>query len=149
MPASSNKPWKTPAAAKPVADRSQGILLDSSVIIAHFRGKLDLFQLISPDEPLFMPLVALGELLKGALKSADPAKHQAKITALLKVVAVLNPDSATAGHYAAVSVALEAKGQPVPENDLWIAAVALELEMPFATRDAHFDRIDGLAVIQW
>lgn len=69
--------------------------------------------------------------------------------ALLKVVAVLNPDSATAEHYARASVALEAKGQPIPENDLWIAAVALELDMPLATRDAHFDRIDGLDVIKW
>jgi tRNA(fMet)-specific endonuclease VapC len=149
MVASSNRRWKTPVTSKPVADRSQGILLDSSVIIAHFRGKLDLFQLVSPGEPLFIPLVALGELLKGALKSANPGKHQDKIAALLKVVAVLNPDSATAEHYARASVALEAKGQPIPENDLWIAAVALELDMPLATRDAHFDRIDGLAVIKW
>ena len=85
-----------------MADRSQGILLDSSVIIAHFRGKLDLFQLVAPGEPLFMPLVALGELWKGALKSADPPKHQAKIKALLKIVAVLNPDSATAEQYVPV-----------------------------------------------
>jgi len=132
-----------------VADRSQGILLDSSVIIAHFRGKLDIFQLVAATEPLFMPLVALGELWKGTLKSADPAKHQGKITDLLKVVAVLNPDSATAVHYAQASVALDTIGQTIPENDLWIAAVALELEMPLATRDAHFDRVMGLSVIKW
>lgn len=132
-----------------MADRSQGILLDSSVIIAHFRGQLDLFQLVAPSEPLFMPLVALGELWKGALKSANPPKHQAKIMALLKVVAVLNPDSATADHYARASVALEAKGQPIPENDLWIAAVALELDMPLATTDSHFERIEGLSVLKW
>lgn len=132
-----------------MADRTQGILLDSSAIIAHFRGKIDLFRLIAPGEPLFMPLVALGELWKGALKSADPPKHKAKITALLRIVAVLNPDSATAEHYARASVALEARGQPVPENDLWIAAVALELDMPLATLDAHFERIEGLTVIRW
>jgi tRNA(fMet)-specific endonuclease VapC len=132
-----------------VADRSQGILLDSSVVIAHFRGKLDLFQMVAPGEPLFLPLVALGELWKGALKSADPPKHQAKIRALLKIVAVLHPDGATAEHYARAAVKLEAKGQPIPENDLWIAAVALELEMPLATRDAHFDRVEGLVVLTW
>lgn len=130
-------------------DRSQGILLDSSVIIAHFRGKIDLFQLAAPGEPLFMPLVALGELWKGAFKSADPRRHLDKIAVLLKVVAVLNPDSATAEHYARASVVLEAKGQPIPENDLWIAAVALELDMPLAARDAHFDRIEGLTVLKW
>lgn len=96
-----------------------------------------------------MPLVALGELLKGALKSADPSKHRAKIVNLLKIVAVLDPDSATAEQYAAISVGLETKGQPIPENDLWIAAVAMELEMPLATRDGHFDRVEGLNVIKW
>lgn len=132
-----------------MADCSQGILLDSSAIIAHFRGKIDLFQLVSPSEPLFMPLVALGELLKGALKSGDPPKHLAKIMALQKIVAVLNPDSSTAGHYARASVALEANGRPIPEYDLWIAAVALELDMPLATLDVHFERIPGLTVIKW
>ena len=88
-----------------MADRQKGILLDSSVIIAHLRGKIDLFQFVAPDEPLFMPLVALGELWKGALKSADPPKNNALIESLLKVVAVLNPDSATARHYAQASAA--------------------------------------------
>jgi tRNA(fMet)-specific endonuclease VapC len=46
-------------------------------------------------------------------------------------------------------VALEAKGQIIPENDIWIAAVALECDMPLATRDAHFQRVEGLTVIQW
>ncbi|MFT4175495.1 MAG: PIN domain-containing protein [Luteolibacter sp.] len=132
-----------------MADRSQGILLDSSVIIAHFRGKLDLFQLVDPSEPLFMPLIVLGELWKGSLKSANPSKHQEKILKLQKIVAVLNPDSATAIHYAKASTALETVGQRIPENDLWIAAFALELNMPLATRDAHFDRIEGLAVLKW
>jgi tRNA(fMet)-specific endonuclease VapC len=132
-----------------MADRSQGILLDYSVIIAHFRGKLDLFQLVKPEEPLFMPLTVLGELQKGALKSAAPQKQQAKIGELLKIVAVINPDTATAASYARTSVALEAKGKPIPENDIWIAAVALELDMPLATRDEHFDWVDGLSVLKW
>ncbi|MCW1887797.1 PIN domain-containing protein [Luteolibacter flavescens] len=132
-----------------MADRTRGILLDSSVIIAHLRGKIDLFQFVAADEPLFMPLVALGELWKGALKSADPAKNNARIESILRVVSVLDPDSATALHYARASVALEAKGRPIPENDLWIAAVALELDMPLATSDAHFDRIDGLTILKW
>ncbi|MGV3533606.1 MAG: type II toxin-antitoxin system VapC family toxin [Chthoniobacteraceae bacterium] len=132
-----------------MADRAGGILLDSSVIIAHFRGKLDLFEHVSTAEPLFVPLVALGELLKGALKSDNPTRHRAKIDAFLKIVAVLNPDFETAEHYAQASVALASKGYAIPENDLWIAATALELEMPLATRDAHFQRVEGLEVLAW
>src|SRR5688572_9978823 len=83
----SRKHWPAHAASKLMADRAQGVMLDSSVIIAHFRGELDLFQLVNSAEPLFMPLVVLGELLKGALKSAHPAKHQGRIAELLKIVA--------------------------------------------------------------
>ena len=143
----SNKRWQILAGWKAVADPSQGVLLDSSAIIAHFRGSVDVFQLIESEAALFMPLVVFGELWKGALKSAAPRKHQAKIYDLMKVVGLILPDSATAKHYARISVALEERGRPIPENDLWIAAVALELEMPLVTRDAHFDRIKGLAVI--
>jgi len=64
-------------------------------------------------------------------------------------VALLNPDSATAERYAQIAVTLEREGQPIPENDLWIAAVALELDMPLATSDAHFDRIASLTVLKW
>ena len=96
-----------------------------------------------------MPLVVLGELLKGALKSANPAKHKGRIAELLKVVAVVNPDTATAENYAANASALESKGEPIPENDLWIAALALELDMPLAARDAHFERVEGLTLLNW
>ena len=132
-----------------MADRSKGVLLDSSVVIAYLRGKLDLRQKIAPDEPLFLPLVALGELYKGALKSERPAENLARISELLAVLAVLNPDGRTAMKYAEISAALERAGQPIPENDLWIAAVAVECDMPLATRDAHFDRVPGLAVLDW
>ncbi len=132
-----------------MADRTKGVLLDSSVVIAYLRGKLDLRQKVSPQEPLFLPLVALGELYKGALKSDRPAENLAKISALLSVFAVLHPDGRTAMKYAEVSAALERAGLPIPENDVWIAAVALECDMPLATRDAHFARVAGLDVLDW
>jgi predicted nucleic acid-binding protein len=52
-----------------MADRAQGILLGTSVVIAHLRGRIDVLALSVPTEPLFLPLVALGELYKGAEKS--------------------------------------------------------------------------------
>ena len=67
----------------------------------------------------------------------------------LQMAALLYPDSATAERYARAAVALEAKGQMIPETDLWIAAVALECDMPLAARDAHFQAVDGLTVLAW
>ncbi len=132
-----------------MADRAGGILLDTSVVIAHLRGQIDVLSLTAPAEPLFVPLVALGELYKGAEKSARPAHNRRLVDDFLQMAALLYPDTATAESYAKAAVALEARGQVIPENDLWIAAVALECDLPLATRDAHFDRVDGLNVIRW
>ena len=55
-------------------DRTTGILLDTSVVVAHLRGRIDIFTLGAASGPLFVPLVALGELYKGAEKS-DRVAH--------------------------------------------------------------------------
>jgi tRNA(fMet)-specific endonuclease VapC len=132
-----------------MADRVNGILLDTSAVIAHLRGRLDVLTLTAPAEPLFLPLIALGELYKGAEKSARPAENRRRVEEFLQIAALLYPDNATAESYAKAGVALEAKGEMIPENDIWIAAVALECDMPLATLDAHFRRVEGLTVIQW
>lgn len=132
-----------------MADRANGILLDTSVVVAHLRGRIDVLALIAPGETLFLPLVALGELYKGAAKSARAAHNRQLVDDFLQVAALLYPDQATAEIYARTAVELEAKGQIIPENDLWIAAVALECDLPLAARDAHFRNVDGLAVLEW
>jgi tRNA(fMet)-specific endonuclease VapC len=109
-----------------MADRAAGILLDTSAVIAHLRGKIDIFTLVAKDEPLFLPLVALGELYKGVEKSARPDQNRAIVVQFLQTTALLFPDTATAESYAKASVSLKARREPIPENDIWIAAVALE-----------------------
>jgi tRNA(fMet)-specific endonuclease VapC len=128
---------------------ARGILLDSSVVILHLRGRLDLSARVAASEPLFLPLTALGELYKGVLKSNQPHKSQLLLETFLKTVAVLNPDGATALRYAQISADLERKGTPIPENDIWIAAMALECGMPLAARDAHFALVAGLELLAW
>jgi tRNA(fMet)-specific endonuclease VapC len=51
--------------------------------------------------------------------------------------------------YARVRVALKRKGRPIPENDIWIAAQALQHDLVLVTSDAHFKEIDDLKVEQW
>jgi tRNA(fMet)-specific endonuclease VapC len=67
----------------------------------------------------------------------------------LEIAAVLYPDVATAEIYARIAQALDTKGTLIPENDLWIAAVALECDMPLATRDDHFRQIERLDILWW
>jgi tRNA(fMet)-specific endonuclease VapC len=70
-----------------------------------------------PAEPIFLPLVALGELYKGAEKSARPADNRKLVDDFLQMAALLHPATATAESYARAAVALEAYGQFIPEND--------------------------------
>jgi len=62
---------------------------------------------------------------------------------------VLNADDNTANHYALIKSALLKKGKPIPENDIWIAAVAVQYELTLITRDNHFKEVEGLTMESW
>ncbi len=131
-----------------MADRANGILLDSSIVIAYLRGRLDLFSLLDSGEETYLPLVVLAELYKGAEKSTRKKDNLRQVDDFLRRASLLYPDISTARIYAGITATLEAEDQPLAENDLWIAAVALEFDMPLATRDAHFNRVAGLTVFE-
>jgi tRNA(fMet)-specific endonuclease VapC len=59
-------------------------------------------------------------------------------------VAVLLPGRQTADYYARLFVQLKRAGTPIPDNDLWIAALALEHDLMLVTRDRHFECIPQL-----
>jgi tRNA(fMet)-specific endonuclease VapC len=128
---------------------ARGILLDSSVVIPHLRGRLDLNAKVAPDEPLFLPLTVVGELYKGVFKSSRDENSRVLLETFLQTVAVLHPDMATGIQYARIAVDLEKRGLPIPENDIWIAALAVECSMPLASRDAHFRHVSGLQLLEW
>ena len=125
------------------------ILLDSSPIIAHMRGRIDIVELAPADSLLLVSLFTLGELEKGVNRAVNPAKEQSKIDGILNLTALIIPDSATAKIYGQVATDLEKRGKKIPENDVWIAATALECGMALATQDAHFERVKGLEMIKW
>jgi tRNA(fMet)-specific endonuclease VapC len=55
----------------------------------------------------------------------------------------------TAQYYGKIKDGLRLKGRPIPENDIWVAAAAMQYGLPVATRDAHFNEVDGLLVENW
>ena len=71
------------------------------------------------------------------------------LAALMEASVALSVDMATAGHYAAVREALRSQGSPIPENDVWIAALARQHALPIASRDEHFDLVPGIERRSW
>jgi tRNA(fMet)-specific endonuclease VapC len=100
-------------------------------------------------ETLYLPVTALGELLYGAHKSAFNMKSLTQIEEFLELCAILGVGERTAHRYGRISVELALLGKPIPQNDIWIAAVALEHNLPLATRDRHFSVVPGLTVLNW
>ena len=74
---------------------------------------------------------------------------EARLEPLLREAMALALDGATAEVYADVRDKLRRAGRPIPENDLWIAALVLQYALPLVSRDLHFDFVPGLKRIAW
>jgi tRNA(fMet)-specific endonuclease VapC len=98
---------------------------------------------------LYLPVTALGELFYGAYKSAFRAKGLEQIESFTRLCAVLGVDQHTADNYGLISAELGRLGKLIPQNDLWIAAIAMQHDLPLATRDQHFSSVPGLTLLNW
>jgi tRNA(fMet)-specific endonuclease VapC len=125
------------------------ILLDTSVVVAVLRRVPGLLAKLREADELLVPLVALGELEYGANLAAPPERQHAAVRDFMRGATLLLPTARTAEEYGRAKAALKAAGTPLPENDVWIAAFALEHGLPLATRDAHFERVPNLRMIDW
>ena len=128
---------------------SGDVLLDTSVVVRYFRKDAAIHRQIQACTTLYLPQTALGELYCGDHLSSNPAKTLAEITSFLAAVVVLFPGLSTADHYGRICAALSKAGTPIPENDIWIAAIAQEHQLPVAARAKHFDAVSGLPVLKW
>ncbi len=98
---------------------------------------------------LIVSSTMIGELYFGAQRSGHYSEQANKIADLVVQSRVVLCDLDTAAEYGRLKYALELAGARIPENDMWIAASALQYGLPLATRDAHFDRVPGLTVERW
>jgi tRNA(fMet)-specific endonuclease VapC len=124
------------------------VLLDTSIIVAHFRNDPALADTLK-STTLYIRLTVLGELYYGAFKSGHRDKTLKQLQEFLRVCAVLLSEELTAEYYGHIKADLERIGSRIPENDLWIAAIAQEHQLPLVTRDRHFSLVTGLHTLAW
>lgn len=98
---------------------------------------------------LLLPAIVLGGLYYGAYHAGNPARKLAQLAQFLTVARVLEVNQETAQLYGQTKQSLAQAGTPIPENDIWIASLALQLRLPLLTNDAHFSLVRGLTVVQW
>jgi tRNA(fMet)-specific endonuclease VapC len=124
------------------------VLLDTSAYSALWRGHQPVLDVMRRSQTVAVSPVVLGELYSGFRAGNRWAENTAQLTQFLSKpsVRVLNITEETALRYAEVDVYLRKKGRPIPRNDVWIAAVALEHGLQLLTLDGHFREIPLLLI---
>lgn len=124
-------------------------LLDTNIIIALFADEAVVKNNLAQANEVFIPSIAIGELCYGARKSGRSQANLARIDDLVASSTVLGCDTETAQQYGEVKNKLRLKGRPLPENDIWIATLALQHNLILVTRDAHFQEVENLQTVTW
>lgn len=120
--------------------------LDTNRLLDLFQGDRELATWLGTCEEVWIPLIVLGEIKAGFYSETQRARNEAMLQRLLlkTTVDILLPGVETAEHYGRLFAQLKRAGTPIPNNDIWIAALALEHNLLLATRDHHFERIPQL-----
>ena len=124
-------------------------LLDSSVLIFSLHHDVQILQKLSEAASLFISTIALGELYYGAEHSSNVVGGRAEVDLLVQTLSVLKTDHITAKIYGYIKHEQPMKGQMLPDNDIWIAATAIQYGLTLAARDNHFTWIADLSLEQW
>jgi len=125
------------------------VILDTNVFSAWADGDEAIAQLEVGERPLLLPSVVVGEWLFGVRGSRHRAAYERWYGQHRAQWTVLEVGEETARYYSNVRAELKTAGTPIPANDLWIAALCREHDLPLASRDAHFDVVKGLKRIAW
>lgn len=125
------------------------ILLDTNFYAAFCKGDEHAAQAIQQARMVFLPFAALAELRAGFLCGTKARQNEKNLTIFLNSirVEVLYPDEGTTHHFASIFAQLRLLGKPIPTNDLWIAALAVQHDLILCSRDKHFDLLPQIARI--
>jgi len=124
-------------------------LLDTNIVIAALSSDAGVLQRVEDADEYFVSATILGEMFYDARHSANSTKNLDRLKDFVSDVGFLSCDVSTARYYGQIKALLRQKGKPIPENDIWIAASAIQYSLTLATRDLHFDRVDGLQLSRW
>ncbi|MFQ5528604.1 MAG: type II toxin-antitoxin system VapC family toxin [Thermoanaerobaculia bacterium] len=125
------------------------LLLDTNAYSALLRGHREVVSTVRRADRVLLSAVVVGELLYGFRHGSRFEENSARLEAFLKKAAVdpVRVGFTTAERFGRIAASLRGKGRPLPTNDVWIAAHAMETGADLLSSDSHFGAVDGLAWI--
>lgn len=125
------------------------MILDTNALSAFVDGDAGVGEILRREPRAAIPVIVLGEFRYGIAESRQRSAYEAWLESHLPGFDVLSVTDETAVAYAELRVALRRAGRPIPANDAWIAALALQHRLPVLSRDGHFDVVPGLTRRSW
>ena len=124
------------------------VTLDTSAYSQMRRGNQAILDVVRRSGTIALSAIVLGELHSGFRAGNRCAENIAQLAEFLSKpsVRVMNVTEETALRYAEIDVYLRKRGRPIPRNDVWIAAIALEHGLQLVTLDVHFREIPLLLI---
>ena len=126
------------------------VVLDTSVVVRHFRQQTSLDTVLVEASEIFLPSIVLGELFYGAFNAGKQWREETlnQVRTFSSMMTIAYPDEDTAEVYARSRLELKEKGKPIPDNDIWIAAIALQRGLPLYANDDHFEQLEALNYVK-
>jgi tRNA(fMet)-specific endonuclease VapC len=123
-------------------------LLDTSAYSAFLRGHDELREALQRTDRIVLTPIVLGELGAGFRAGTRQKKNEAELRRFLASprVETVPLDAETAERYAVILHGLREAGTPIPTNDIWIAASAMQHGLRLLTTDVHYTRIPQIIV---
>ena len=125
------------------------MILDTSALSALADGDPALGSRLGEVPILSVPVIVIGEYLCGVSGSRHRTAYERWLDKNLPIFDILSIDRETAEAYGRLRRELKNIGKPMPENDVWIAALARQYELPVVSRDNHFSAVPGIDQVFW
>ncbi|MBN1673515.1 MAG: type II toxin-antitoxin system VapC family toxin [Kiritimatiellae bacterium] len=122
------------------------ILLDTNAYVRLLRGDEDVLDVLGGADTVSMSVFVLGELYAGFKGGDRESKNRAQLDEFLKrpTVRILPATQETADIFGTIKNRLKTAGTPIPINDVWLAAHAIESGSHLVTYDTHFSKVSGM-----
>jgi tRNA(fMet)-specific endonuclease VapC len=125
------------------------LILDTNALSALADGDETLEPAVRLASGIALPVIVLDEYQYGIRRSRNRKRYERWLAEVIAVCRVLMVDESTARGYAEIRDELKNLGRPILSNDLWIAALARQHDLPLLSRDGHFDGVPSLKRVGW
>ena len=124
-------------------------LADTNILIAFINNEQKIIEKFNLIDEVYVSCISIGELFLGANLSMKKDKNIFLINSLLACCKMYDINLQTAKFYAKIKADLRQIGKPIPDNDMWIVATALENNLVIASRDKHILNLNNISSEKW